>query len=83
MWWLSGIFREVSLLWRPPAYLADVVVDAPYDPALATGAVVVRGIIGGNGGDREELVVEADVFDGGENLAAAGSRSMVTRQPSA
>ena len=24
MWWLSGIFRDVSLLWRPPAHLADV-----------------------------------------------------------
>ena len=27
MWWLSGIFRDVSLLWRPPLHLADVVVD--------------------------------------------------------
>ena len=37
MWWLSGIFREVSLLWRPPAHLADVVVDSPYDDAARAG----------------------------------------------
>ena len=42
MWWLSGIFRDVSLLWRPPAHLADVVVDARYEPTTGTGEVVVR-----------------------------------------
>lgn len=28
MWWLSGIFRDVSLVLRPAAYLGDVRVDA-------------------------------------------------------
>ena len=37
MWWLSGIFWDVSLLWRPPLHLADVVVVSPYDVALGTG----------------------------------------------
>ena len=52
MWWLSGIFREVSLLWRPPAHFADVIVDAPYDPAHGTGAVVVTAVRGGGGPGR-------------------------------
>ena len=41
MWWLSGIFRDVSLLWRPPLHLADVVVDSPYDVSSGSGDVVV------------------------------------------
>ena len=69
MWWLSGIFRDVSLLWRPTAYLADVVVDAPYDAVAGTGAVVVNATLGGTGG--QGLAVEAEIY-GGDELVAQG-----------
>jgi beta-galactosidase/evolved beta-galactosidase subunit alpha len=69
MWWLSGIFRDVSLLWRPPAHFADVIVDAPYDPARRTGTVVVTATVAGVGG--QELSAEAHIYDGGEVMAAA------------
>ncbi len=40
MWWLSGIFRDVTLLGRPPAAIDDVFVHADYDPV--TGAGILR-----------------------------------------
>ena len=40
MWWLSGIFRDVSLLARPPAAIDDLFVHADYDPV--TGAGILR-----------------------------------------
>jgi beta-galactosidase len=39
MWWLSGLFREVTLL-RPA--LDDVFVHADYDPAAGTGTLRVE-----------------------------------------
>lgn len=71
MWWLSGIFREVSLLWRPPAHMADIVVEAPYDPVHGTGAVGVAVTIGGTGAGDPDLVVETVVYDGDGQVAAA------------
>jgi beta-galactosidase len=41
MWWLSGIFREVSLLRRPADGLADLFVHADYDAATGTGTLTV------------------------------------------
>ena len=53
MWWLSGIFREVSLLWRPPLHLADVVVDSPYDVPSGAGEVAVTVSLAGGGNTGE------------------------------
>jgi beta-galactosidase/beta-glucuronidase len=36
-WWLSGIFRDVTLLARPRAHLQDVFVRADYDPETGSG----------------------------------------------
>ncbi|WP_114558811.1 glycoside hydrolase family 2 TIM barrel-domain containing protein [Desertihabitans aurantiacus] len=41
-WWLSGIFRDVDLLACPPDGLADLEVDADYDPATGHGRIDVR-----------------------------------------
>jgi len=71
MWWLSGIFREVSLLWRPPAHLADVVVDAPYNPVRRSGCVVVRTSVTGADRTDVDLVVETEVYDGEVHMAEA------------
>ena len=37
MWWLSGIFRDVSLLARPPGAIDDVFVHADYDHVTGAG----------------------------------------------
>ncbi len=42
MWWLSGIFRDVSVSWRPSAHLSDVVLGARYDPTRGTGVLAAR-----------------------------------------
>ena len=41
MWWLSGIFRDVTLLSRPRDGLADVFVHADFDASTATGVLTV------------------------------------------
>ena len=84
MWWLSGIFRDATLLWRPPAYLADVVVDAPYDVEAGTGSVVVRAPLSstGAGGGAHDLSVEAEVYDGGVRPVASAVLSVQDGQAS-
>ena len=69
MWWLSGIFRDVSLLWRPPLHLADVVIGSPYDVSSGSGDVVATVSVAGarDGGGRP--TVEVDFYDGDEWLA--------------
>jgi beta-galactosidase len=37
MWWLSGIFRDVTLIGRPPGAIDDAFVHADYDPVLGSG----------------------------------------------
>ena len=41
MWWLSGIFRSVTLLARPRGALDDVFVHAGYDHTTGTGTLRV------------------------------------------
>jgi beta-galactosidase len=41
MWWLSGIFRSVTLLARPANGLADVFVHAEYDHETGVGTLSV------------------------------------------
>ncbi|MEV6481892.1 glycoside hydrolase family 2 TIM barrel-domain containing protein [Streptomyces sp. NPDC051576] len=42
MWWLSGIFRDVTLLARPRASLDDHFVHAGYEHATGTGVLRVE-----------------------------------------
>lgn len=64
-WRLSGIFREVSLLWRPRAYLADVVVGSSYDVGTGAGSVAVEVLLGGRRerAEQGELSVLAEVYE--------------------
>ena len=77
MWWLSGIFRDVSLLWRPPAYLADLGVHPIYDPASGSGALSLTATVdtGKLRDGSRELVVEAEAYDG-ENIVASTALSL-------
>jgi beta-galactosidase/beta-glucuronidase len=85
MWWLSGIYRDAFLLWRPRAYLADLMVNASYERQGRTGLVTVEvpvslpaglradGVPAHSGppGVLEELEVEAALYRG-PRLVAAG-----------
>jgi len=42
MWWLSGIFREVNLLCRPPEGIEDLFVHADYDHRTGSGTLLVE-----------------------------------------
>ncbi|MBR8743278.1 glycoside hydrolase family 2 TIM barrel-domain containing protein [Nocardiopsis sp. MG754419] len=42
MWWLSGIFRDVTLLSRPEEGVEDVTVVADYDHGTGTGTLRVE-----------------------------------------
>jgi beta-galactosidase len=47
MWWLPGIFRDVTLIARPEGGLGDVVVTADYDHTTGEGTLLVRTTVGG------------------------------------
>ncbi|NGO73901.1 glycoside hydrolase family 2 TIM barrel-domain containing protein, partial [Streptomyces boncukensis] len=47
MWWLPGIFRDVTLLHRPPGSVADFTVHASYNPNTGTGTLRVDSEPGG------------------------------------
>ncbi|WP_077487706.1 glycoside hydrolase family 2 TIM barrel-domain containing protein [Sinomonas mesophila] len=42
MWWVSGIFRSVTLLHRPDGGIDDLFVHAGYDAATRTGRLLVE-----------------------------------------
>jgi beta-galactosidase len=46
MWWLPGIFRDVSLIARPSGGVADVFVHAGYDHVSGTGTLLVESVPG-------------------------------------
>ncbi|TWD75154.1 beta-galactosidase [Kribbella amoyensis] len=46
MWWLPGIFRDVTLLARPAGGVADVFVHADYDHHTGTGTLLVESVPG-------------------------------------
>lgn len=40
-WWMAGLHRSVWIEARPPVHVADVVVDADFDPASGAGVAAV------------------------------------------
>jgi beta-galactosidase len=42
MWWMPGIFRDVTLIVRPDGGLGDVVVTADYDHTTGEGTLLIR-----------------------------------------
>ena len=66
MWWLSGIFRSVTLLGLPPVRLADVTVETRLDAAYRDGTVRVAAQVAAEGrGTLRGCVVEAQLRDAG------------------
>lgn len=67
MWWLSGIFRDVTLIGRPAAAIDDVFVHADYDHV--TGAGRLRVDVEGAAGARVTVPELGIVADAGEVVA--------------
>lgn len=58
MWFLSGIFREVSLVAEPKAHVKDFYLDAPLDESLQNAAGTLHVELENKGG-RETITVAA------------------------
>ncbi|HEU4666190.1 MAG TPA: glycoside hydrolase family 2 TIM barrel-domain containing protein [Arthrobacter sp.] len=61
MWWLPGIFRDVTLQARPVAGIDDVFVHAGYDHLTGEGILKVEATRGGQAIDAVVRVPELDV----------------------
>jgi beta-galactosidase len=67
MWWLSGIFRDVTLLWRPADGVGDVFVQARYDAASGAGQLLVTA-----GGGARVAIAELGVDAGAGQAVTIG-----------
>ncbi|MFM4703881.1 beta-galactosidase [Aeromonas bivalvium] len=65
MWWLSGIFRSVSLLHKPTRHLMDVRVTPVLDACYRDARLKIE-LQGANGAG---LSVTANLYDGDERVA--------------
>ncbi|WP_421352768.1 beta-galactosidase [Aeromonas sp. 604443] len=66
MWWLSGIFRSVSLLHKPSRHLMDMRVTPELDACYRDGRLKIALQVANGAG----LSVEANLYDGSERVAA-------------
>jgi beta-galactosidase len=73
MWWLPGIFREVTLIARPAGGIEDVFVRADFDAATGRGRLQVEA------STRDEAPARLDVPELGITGVAAGSEIVVDR----
>ncbi len=65
MWWLSGIFRSVSLLHKPSRHLMDMRVTPELDACYRDGRLKIALQVANGAG----LSVEANLYDGSERVA--------------
>ncbi|BCW20920.1 beta-galactosidase [Arthrobacter sp. NtRootA9] len=61
MWWLPGIFRDVTLQARPAEGIDDVFVHAGYDPRSGEGVLRIEASRGGQAIDAVVRVPELDL----------------------
>ncbi len=71
MWWLSGIFRDVSLIARPNTHIADVRVRTTFDEAYTDATLSIRADVANaaNG-----ITVAAALMDKGTEIATADAK---------
>ncbi|HZG66778.1 MAG TPA: glycoside hydrolase family 2 TIM barrel-domain containing protein, partial [Herpetosiphonaceae bacterium] len=63
MWWLSGIFRDVTPLGAPPAGLWDLRVDPELDPDLGAAMLRVQATLAEGPGIAQPGRIELQLFD--------------------
>ncbi len=76
-WWLSGIFRGVSLEHRPAGGIEHVVIDAQYDHVTGLGSLQVEAELGESADDARVLV---EIEELGLKLRS-GERASVAVEP--
>jgi len=67
MWWLSGIFRDVSLLSKPKHHIRDVFITPDLDACYRDGSLAVKTRIHAPSNYR----VQVQLFDQGHTVSAA------------
>ncbi|MDV7104717.1 beta-galactosidase [Vibrio sp. TH_r3] len=60
MWWLSGIFRDVSLLYKPQTHIADVFVTPSLDACFRDGTIATEVVLA----NPKQHKVQIQLFDG-------------------
>ncbi|MEJ2043087.1 MAG: beta-galactosidase [Reinekea sp.] len=70
MWWLSGLFRDVSLLLKPKVAIADYSVQTELDAVYRDAVLKVETRIT-TALPEGELTVQAQLFDGDQVIAEA------------
>jgi beta-galactosidase/beta-glucuronidase len=63
MWWLSGIFRDVTLLAQAPARVADVAVRTDLDARYVNGVLCVAATVANDSAKKAELNVDITLLD--------------------
>ncbi len=62
-WWMAGLHREVRLYATGHTWLADLRVQADYDPDDGRGRLSVAALLGASEGDADGWSVEAMLYD--------------------
>jgi len=65
MWWLSGIFRDVTLLTKPKTHIADVFITPDLDACYRDGSLAIKTRIQAP----EEYKVQIQLFEGQEAVS--------------
>ena len=83
MWWLSGIFRDVTLLALPPVHIWDVAVQTDFDAAHRDATLTARVQIEGDaGGCRlEARLIDASGQAVVKRSARAGAGEVLVKMP--
>lgn len=71
MWWLSGIFRDVSLIARPKTHIADVRVRTTFDNTYTDATLSIRADIANASAG---VTVSAALKDKGAEVATADAK---------
>lgn len=79
MWWLSGIFRDVSVQARPPVHIHDVSVQTLLDGTYTDADLVARIDLSGAAGAADDCRIETELLDPrGESLPACAQSTAVS-----
>lgn len=76
MWWLSGIFRDVSLISIPDLHIRDTAVRTTFDPDYINSELIIKSDIvnHGNTGIDEFSLTATLINADNENIASSVSR---------
>jgi beta-galactosidase/evolved beta-galactosidase subunit alpha len=72
MWWLSGIFRDVSLIARPKLHVADIETLIEFDSTYTNAKLKTNVEIAGKDGK-----IEVELLDKGKSIAKAEGANSV------